>query len=222
MPRTAGPAKGAAPSPPQTRQDPELRERLLEAGQRAFAESGYAGTRVEDIIEEAGTSRATFYRYFKSKDALFTELSRLCFVEMRVTTRAIGSLVPGEGARDQLIEILQGWRELLARHGGVIRAWFERDAVPDPTISREAAKAFGRIFEELLTLIQRANTTSRVHPEAQAALLFMLIQQSYFAATGRHSQLNPSRLAPALATMIERSYLGASAPPRGQRLHIAH
>jgi AcrR family transcriptional regulator len=212
--------KSTAPSPA-PRQDPELRERLLEAGQRAFAESGYAGTRVDDIIAEAGTSRATFYRYFSSKDALFTELSRLCFVDMRVTTRAIGAIAPGDGAREQLIEILHDWRELLARHGGVIRAWFERDAVPDPTITREANKSFDRLFEELLTLIKRADTGSRVHPEVQAVLLFVLVQESYHSVTGRHSQLNPNRLAPTLATMIERSYLGGTPPVRRRRLHIA-
>ena len=223
MQRVSGAAvrRKSSPGSAVPRQDPELRDRLLEAGQRAFADSGYAGTRVDDIIEEAGTSRATFYRYFKSKDALFTELSRLCFVEMRVTTRAIGSLVPGEGARDQLIEILHGWRDMLERHGGVIRAWFERAAVPGPTITREADKAFDRLFEELLTLIKRADTGSRIHPEIQAVLLFILIQESYHSVTGRHSQVNPNRLAPTLATMIERSYLGAAAPPRGRRLRIA-
>ena len=142
----------STPVPP--RQDQDLRNRLLEAGQRVFAETGYAGTRVDDIIEAANTSRATFYRYFKSKNALFTELSRICFVDMRVTTRAIASVTPGKEARGQLIELLKHWRDLLDSHGGVIRAWFERDAVPDSTISGEATKAFDALFEELLTPIR--------------------------------------------------------------------
>ena len=223
MRSTATPAKrrkprGAAPAP---RSGPDLRARLLAAGQQVFAELGYAGTRVDDIIGSAGTSRATFYRYFKSKDALFTELSRTCFVDMRVTTRALGSLGPGEGARAQLMDILQAWRDLLDRHGGVIRAWFEREAVPDSPISREATKAFDRLFEELLTPIHAADTGSAVHPEMQAVLLFILIDRSYYYLTSRQSQINPDRLAPTLATMIERSYLGAGAPPPGRRLRIA-
>jgi len=202
--------------------DQELRSRLLEAGQRVFAETGYAGTRVDDVIDAANTSRATFYRYFKSKNALFTELSRLCFIDLRVVTRAIGALTPGDGARDQLIELLGQWRELLERHGGVIRAWFERDAVSDTPISREAAKAFDSLFEELLGPITAADTGSRVHPEVQAALLFILIDRSYYYVTSRQSHVNPDRLAPTLATMIERSYLGAGAPEKGRRLRIAH
>ena len=224
MQTATDPARGrrSRPAEPAPRSDPDLRARLLAAGQRVFADLGYAGTRVDDIIEAAGTSRATFYRYFKSKDALFTELSRTCFTDMRVTTRALGSLAPGSGARDQLIEILRQWRELLDRHGGVIRAWFEREAVPDSPISREATKAFDRLFEELVTPIHAADTGSAVHPEMQAVLLFILIDRSYYYLTSRQSQINPDRLAPTLATMIERSYLGAAAPPPGRRLRIAH
>ena len=221
MGKEEGPEKGTGDSVPAPRQDHDLRNRLLEAGQRVFAETGYAGTRVDDIIEAANTSRATFYRYFKSKNALFTELSRICFVDMRVTTRAIASVTPGKEARGQLIELLKHWRDLLDSHGGVIRAWFERDAVPDSTISGEATKAFDALFEELLSPIMAAKTESRVHPEVQAALLFILIDRSYNYVTSRHSQVNPDRLAPTLATMIERSYLGASARPQGRRLRIA-
>ena len=217
-PSVPKPTSGATGGP---RPDRDVRQRLLGAGLRVFAEMGYAGARVEDIIGAANTSRATFYRYFASKNALFTELSRMCFEDMRTTTRAIAEVTPGEGAREQLIELLAHWRQLFERHGGVIRAWFERDAVPDSPIGQEAAKAFDRLFEELLGPIRAAGTSSRVAPEVQAALLFILIDRSYFFLTSRHSQVNPDRLGPTLATMIERSYLGAGAPIKGRRLRIA-
>lgn len=201
--------------------DHEVPERLLEAGRLVFGELGYAGARVEDIIEAAGTSRATFYRYFKSKNALFVELSRICFQEMRGVTRAIASVTPGEDARVHLVTLLEDWQALLDRHGGVIRAWLERDAVPDPPIRREAKKAFDRLFEELLVPISRADATSRVPPEVQAALLFVLIDRSDLYATSRYSRVNPERLAPTLAAMIERAYLGAAATTPRRRLRIA-
>jgi AcrR family transcriptional regulator len=201
--------------------DLEVRERLLGAGRKVFGELGYAGARVEDIIEAAGTSRATFYRYFKSKNALFVELSRLCFQDMRGVTRAIAEVTPGDDARSQLVALLEEWQQLLARHGGVIRAWLERDAVPDPPIRREAKKAFDRLFEELLGPISLAGTSSQVPPEVQAAVLFVLIDRSYLYATSRHSHVNPERLAPTLAAMIERSYLGGAAAAPRRRLRIA-
>ena len=65
----------------------ELRSRLLDAGRAVFAEVGYGGATVDDVIERASTSRATFYRYFKNKNDLFVELSRSCFHDMNAIGR---------------------------------------------------------------------------------------------------------------------------------------
>lgn len=40
-------------------------------------EQGYDDTTVEEIIRASGTSKGTFYHYFKGKDALLTSLSEL-------------------------------------------------------------------------------------------------------------------------------------------------
>src|SRR2546421_6462634 len=47
------------------------REHLSRAGAIAFGKFGYTRTSVERIIVEADVTRATFYRYFSSKDDVF-------------------------------------------------------------------------------------------------------------------------------------------------------
>ena len=47
------------------------RERLLETATALFAEKGYAGASVREIVEKAGVSRPVLYYYFKSKEGLF-------------------------------------------------------------------------------------------------------------------------------------------------------
>ena len=47
------------------------RERLLETATELFAEKGYAGTYVREIVEKAGVSKPVLYYYFKSKEGLF-------------------------------------------------------------------------------------------------------------------------------------------------------
>jgi len=47
------------------------RERLLETATGLFAEKGYAGTSVREIVEKAGVSKPVLYYYFKSKEGLF-------------------------------------------------------------------------------------------------------------------------------------------------------
>jgi AcrR family transcriptional regulator len=50
---------------------PNARERLLETAIGMFAEKGYAGTSVREIVEKAGVSKPVLYYYFKSKEGLF-------------------------------------------------------------------------------------------------------------------------------------------------------
>ena len=47
------------------------RERLLETAIGMFAEKGYAGTSVREIVERAGVSKPVLYYYFQSKEGLF-------------------------------------------------------------------------------------------------------------------------------------------------------
>ena len=44
---------------------------IINAAQQAFAEHGYSGARVADIVKLAGSSTGSFYFRFKNKDALF-------------------------------------------------------------------------------------------------------------------------------------------------------
>jgi len=54
----------------------ELRkDRILAAASVCFARLGLQGTRVEDILQEAGISRATFYRHFENTDAILMRLT---------------------------------------------------------------------------------------------------------------------------------------------------
>jgi AcrR family transcriptional regulator len=47
------------------------RERLLETATDMFAEKGYAGTSVREIVDRAGVSKPVLYYYFQSKEGLF-------------------------------------------------------------------------------------------------------------------------------------------------------
>ncbi len=50
---------------------PNARERLLETATGIFAQKGYAGTSVREIVEQAGVSKPVLYYYFQSKEGLF-------------------------------------------------------------------------------------------------------------------------------------------------------
>ncbi len=49
-------------------------QKIVEAGYHLFAQNGYSATSVDEIMKEAGFSKATFYLYFKSKEMLFLHI----------------------------------------------------------------------------------------------------------------------------------------------------
>lgn len=52
----------------------DKRERILDAAERVFAQSGFFNARVSEIARSAGVADGTIYLYFKSKDELLISL----------------------------------------------------------------------------------------------------------------------------------------------------
>jgi AcrR family transcriptional regulator len=198
----------------------ELRTRLLEAGNAVFRDVGYTGATVDDLIERASTSRATFYRYFRNKDDLFNELTRACFRDMRAIVDDLGRVRASDVDVAQLEEVLHHYRDLHTRHAGVFRAWWERVARLDPEVAAKEGHVFNRLVESLTRFVSEARVESLVPPEVQAALLYLLIEGSYGAVSWRWSRVDPDTVAPTLARMVHRTYLGGDAPRRTNRLRL--
>lgn len=53
---------------------PTTKERLFNAGADRFHELGYSGCSVQDIVDQAGVPKATFYNHFKTKEAFAIEV----------------------------------------------------------------------------------------------------------------------------------------------------
>jgi AcrR family transcriptional regulator len=80
-------------------------EALLRAARRVFVRRGYAQTRVEDVLDEAGISTRAFYRFHASKDELFLELfSRANAAALQRLRAAIGACSSASAQLDAYIE----------------------------------------------------------------------------------------------------------------------
>ncbi|MDD6042726.1 MAG: TetR/AcrR family transcriptional regulator [Eubacteriaceae bacterium] len=51
--------------------------RIISAAWKLFYEQGYDDTTIDEIVDEAGASKGSFYHYFSGKDALLSTLSFL-------------------------------------------------------------------------------------------------------------------------------------------------
>ena len=86
------------------------RERLLVGMLRAVSELGYRSTNVQDVIEQAGVSRPTFYQHFDNKEDCFLVAFDTCATRLRDQVAA-GAAAGGDVWRER---IRSGFGALLA------------------------------------------------------------------------------------------------------------
>ena len=83
---------------------------ITQAAMHAFAEKGYAATRVDDVAKRAGVSKGLLYLYFKTKEDLFKAVIR-SFVLPRVDalTRQVdrSDLSPTQFLRGPFLDFAQ-------------------------------------------------------------------------------------------------------------------
>jgi len=65
---------------------------LIKAATSLFAEKGYAGTSVREIVEQAGVTKPVLYYYFKNKEDIFLEILEEAYSELEAAlARQLGS-----------------------------------------------------------------------------------------------------------------------------------
>jgi AcrR family transcriptional regulator len=90
----------------------DRRRQILEAAVRVFARSGYHGSRVGEIAEEAGVAHGLLYHYFSSKEQVLQTIFRENWGELLERFRAVEAT--DEPAGEKLAGIakilLRTWR----------------------------------------------------------------------------------------------------------------
>lgn len=120
----------------------DSRTAILAGAGRAFGRLGYGTCRVEDIIEEAGVSRGTFYKFFDSKEAVFDSIEQafdLSFVQamQSVDDPRLSPQARAEAYLDAYLRWIVGWRDLA------------RTMWTDPT--RPGAETLNQVRNDALT-----------------------------------------------------------------------
>lgn len=118
------PSKAVGPISLRDRQKAQTREHLLDVSAALFADKGYNETTIEDIARAAGSSRATVYSYFSTKEDILRTLA----VEMWDTTegvyRAFAKLPDwsADAIRGWLEDVTAEWDRTLVRVRVVIES----------------------------------------------------------------------------------------------------
>ena len=89
--------------------DQETEEKIFEAAIKVFQRDGFAGARMQEIVDEAGINKSMLHYYFRSKDKLFQEVFKL----------SLGRVVPN------LMKLISSEATLYEKTGMVSRYYFE-------------------------------------------------------------------------------------------------
>ena len=82
-----------------------LKEKLLLCAVNEFAEYGYEGARVDNIVKAAGCSKQTVYHHFGNKENLFIEVLEYTWNDIRQKEKALDfSDLPPQKAIEKIID----------------------------------------------------------------------------------------------------------------------
>jgi AcrR family transcriptional regulator len=175
------------------------REAILKAMVRAVGRKGYKATSVADVIEEAETSRSTFYKYFDDKQDCF--LAAYDMAVERVVDEVVASCERGEDwldrvrnglstivelfaldpelARTVIVEVEAAGADARQRHWQALTRFTDLleegkevaggRELPENIALMAAGAVSGLIFDELLT--GRAERLPKLLPDLLFALL---------------------------------------------------
>ena len=143
-------------------EDPKVRAEIFKAAEKKFAESGYAGTSVQDIIDATKYSKPVLYYHFDSKAGIYKALVDYAYDECyRLMQEAIQR---SEELNEQLIEILTALFEFMRKRRNLSRiafatAFAAKGELPDDLGHLEKGK---RNFELVYGIIETARKAGRL------------------------------------------------------------
>ena len=173
-PRTGWPGQRAAARD-------RTRDAILEAALTLFAERGYIGTRVEDIAQEAGISRATFYKHFAERDQILEHLFGRLLGNAEVEVPA-----SGDGPESQVRTMLDATAatmledELLARF--VYSIPIRHDAV------LPGGAAVPSVFTEIRAILEGATRDGRLRDDISVDRAMDLLGRAFESAMHEWAQ----------------------------------
>lgn len=182
------------------------RQRLLELGERLFAEKSYEDVSIDDVARDANISKGLLYHYFGSKRGFYTEVVRSATTNLLELIRFDPKLPGPENVRRGLLT----WFEFASQRGEAVLAIMHGGTNSDAVgqILEDVRRAFvDQIFEGLelhephpvfrsvarnwLGSVEAAARDWLVHRDVDPPTLVDLLLASLFSQLLVASQLAP-------------------------------
>jgi len=165
---------------------------ILEAALAAFAERGFAATRLEDVAERAGVTKGTLYLYFRNKEDLFKAVVRRELVPNIEMAEAMvaGSRAPSLVLLEQLVGFFS---RVMASPLSAIPKLVLTEASNFPDLARfyleEVVDRGKALFRRV---IERGVAAGEFRPVDAESAVVCVLAPLLLAALWRHSFERPS------------------------------
>jgi len=201
-------------APPRRRGRPPtvgLRERILRAAESVFLRQDFHEVRMDDVARASAVGKGTLYRYFASKDALFTALmlDGIDLLRSQLEAAVVG---PGEPVA-KLERVVRASLVHLWERRFLLALLHRREHKPSRTDAREWERRRGRlarVVEDAVREAMDAGQVRSVDPRIMAETLLALLR-----AMDRTRR--PGDSLDALATSVFDLFLCGAGTPRGQK-----
>ena len=179
------------------------RQRLLDAGAKVLPARGYHDARVDDIVEVAGVSHGSFYRYFENKDDFFRALAEAA------STRMIELLdvFPAHADATALEEWFEAWFDTYGSNGGVISTWQEMQS-SDPALVSFSQQVGAAVVAQLIEMLDARDFGDSTVDAL--ALLALIERLPYSVFTLRFAKQDEA--IDAMVTIYQRGFMGRAVP----------
>ena len=183
----------------------ELVERILPQVEELLeAAGGYVHLRVEEILQRAGMSRSTFYRYFKDKNDLLLALSEPALREIRTAalrTWELGPDVTFGQFEAELYRTMEAYRPHVALMNALVEV---------STYDERVKELFGGFFAELRAAIaahirlvqQQGKVRTGIDADAAAGWITWMAERGMNQLVPSADASTRRKLATSMATIV--------------------
>jgi AcrR family transcriptional regulator len=176
------------------------RQAILDAACRLFLDLGYAGTRINNITDACGISRAGFYTYFTDKREVFNVIGESAY---RDVLEVIGrwDAIPAPCTPGDVEDWVRRYFGFMDVHGAFIFA--SAHSAPNDDESRATNRRIHmRVASLLGTGMLRGRSETTGSPEAVGLATMAMLDHSWFNCRVRRLPVQDDDMIRTVASMI--------------------
>lgn len=199
------------PAPTMGRRAQRTSSLIAEKAREVFLAKGYFGTSVDDIVEAAGVSRASFYTYYPTKRDLLVRLGN-------ETYEAMGQLldemdkIADEGGDDAVERIVERYLEMLERDGAFLLVWGQA-GFGDEELRKAGLRAKVATSRRMAEILAKLGSFPEGHDPAYVNLAFeVMFDRFWYYWRFAGLRVDWSEMVSLLASIVRASLNGAAPP----------